>query len=425
MRKNMSDNIFTKKAKKSGEIQYMVRFQYKLVPYPVKNFTKLYRCKSFEECELQLRKVKDLIDKGINPFITSSEIVHEHWTDFVQNKITLKEWKESSRTNYVKFYTKWVKPKIGKIKAENVTRLHANQIIKSMNHLSYRSRILVKSVMQELFSNLEANNYVQENVWSYVKIKAEKREEKKLTNITNNTSIQIIRKIFKAIPHYEPKRVKYQTEEIRAIFYSLLFTAHRVSELLSLEKRHTHLKLNKFISTPDITKTSEHYHFPIPPVIKQYVEDTLKKQNGLFPNLHREVVRVRWKELLAMSGIEFLNDNYLTPHDTRRLMMHVMIKDCKIDSRIVDACLNHKQQGTIKAYIEITYDMVEEAYQKFWAVINSEEIEPTKIESTQSEPISKSSKIENMDRLIKYADMLERGLITQDEFFEFKKELVE
>ena len=62
-------------------------------------------------------------------------------------------------------------------------------------------------------------------------------------------------------------------------------------------------------------------------------------------------------------------------HDTRKMMMSIMINDLGIDSRLADYCLDHKPQGTIKHYLEFTYEDKVKAYEKYWKYIKTGVIE--------------------------------------------------
>ena len=67
--------------------------------------------------------------------------------------------------------------------------------------------------------------------------------------------------------------------------------------------------------------------------------------------------------------IEFFNGKSLTPHDTRSLMLHVMMRDCKIDSRLADFSLEHYQGEIISHYLDFTYEDKKLAFFDYWKIV--------------------------------------------------------
>ena len=50
-------------------------------------------------------------------------------------------------------------------------------------------------------------------------------------------------------------------------------------------------------------------------------------------------------------------------------MLSVMIRDLHIDSRLADYCLDHKQMGVIKHYLEFNYNDKLNSYNKYWNLL--------------------------------------------------------
>jgi len=93
------------------------------------------------------------------------------------------------------------------------------------------------------------------------------------------------------------------------------------------------------------------------------------KSGLIFPTVKKGSVDMMFQRLLKSAKIDTFKGKRISPHDMRRLMLSVMIRDCKIDSVLADTCLNHKQRGTINHYLSFTYDDIEEAYSKYWNLI--------------------------------------------------------
>jgi len=50
-------------------------------------------------------------------------------------------------------------------------------------------------------------------------------------------------------------------------------------------------------------------------------------------------------------------------------MLYVMMRDCKIDSRLVDFCLEHYQGKVISHYLDFSYKDKKEAFINYWGII--------------------------------------------------------
>lgn len=123
----------------------------------------------------------------------------------------------------------------------------------------------------------------------------------------------------------------------------------------------------KIISPHTITKTKEDYHFPLPKECKKYVESI--KEGLLFPTLKRGSMYQIFQRLINLTNIRVYEGKKISVHDTRRLMLTIMITECKIDSRLSDYCLSHKQSSVIEHYLSFDYKDVKKSYKKYWKLI--------------------------------------------------------
>jgi integrase len=211
---------------------------------------------------------------------------------------------------------------------------------------------------------------------------------------------------------------KAQEQEIKTYLYMVVLTAHRIGELLQLTKDDIVIDEKKIISPEEITKTGEEYHFPIPDECLSYIENI---KNGLiFPTLKRGSIYNIFQRLVNIAvdigKINFYEGKTVSPHDMRRIMLHIMIINCGVDSMLADSCLSHKQKGSTKNYVDFTDENIREAYQKYWDILalTGKEYNDkyNKVSTTQHN----SSVMNNTDKLVKLLEMLDRGLITEVEF---------
>lgn len=116
--------------------------------------------------------------------------------------------------------------------------------------------------------------------------------------------------------------------------------------------------------------TKEDYRFPLPEEIIPYLQTI--KSGLIFPTLKKGSVDMMFQRLLKLAGVETFHGKRISPHDLRRLMLTIMIRDLRIDSVLADTCLNHKQKRIINHYLSFTYNDVEDAYNKYWDYIRQE-----------------------------------------------------
>ncbi|MEA2050634.1 MAG: tyrosine-type recombinase/integrase, partial [Campylobacterota bacterium] len=179
------------------------------------------------------------------------------------------------------------------------------------------------------------------------KFKEVPREDISL-RVLNKKPIEIIREIYHAIDKYDYAKHKY-LEMNRMYWKMCVMTAHRMGEVLQLEKSHCYLEENKIVSPASITKTKEDYHFPIPDECLDYIKSV--ESGKLFTMSSSGSLYYGFQRILQKTNIKLVEGKTLSIHDVRKLMLSIMTKDLKIDSRLADYCLEHKQQGVIKHYL--------------------------------------------------------------------------
>lgn len=235
----------------------------------------------------------------------------------------------------------------------------------NLSHVENSTKNQFKRILRPIFIEEKKKGNIYENIIDELET-YEMPVREKLDLRTHEKNIDILRKLYNAIPKYEAL-AKHQKEEFRNFLMLVVMTAHRHGELRQLTIEDCHLDKMIIIAPKTITKTKETYKYPIPEEVIPYLKTI--KRGLIFPTLKKGSVDQMFQRLLKLANIETFNGKRISPHDMRRLLLTVMIKDLKIDSVLADTCLNHKQEGTIKHYVSFTYDDVEEAYNKYWEFI--------------------------------------------------------
>lgn len=219
--------------------------------------------------------------------------------------------------------------------------------------------------MRPLFAEAVKSGILHENVVNNIDTFQES-SDRKIEDRTDDDELSIARRLYDAIPKYKVLS-KQQDPEIKMFLYMVLLTAHRMGEIRKIQKEDVNMEKNKIISPKNITKTKEEYHFPIPEECREYIDSI--KGGLLFPTLKRGSTYAIFQRLLKLTDIKFNKGKTLSLHDTRRLMLMVMIRNCKIDSMLADSCLSHKQSGVINHYLNFSYKDKVEAYEKYWGLL--------------------------------------------------------
>jgi integrase len=218
--------------------------------------------------------------------------------------------------------------------------------------------------------------------------------------------------MYEGIPYFTIQNnwgIKTEEEitEYRMFLYMVLLTAHRYGEILKLKKENVIFSENKIISPKTITKTKEDYHFPIPLECRAYIESI--ESGLLFPTINKSAIWHVYQRYIRDCEINIYEGKKLSIHDTRRLMLSVMIMDCGIDSRLADSCLNHKQKGVIKHYLHFQYKDIVGAYEQYWKKIKGVE-EDTEKDKIVIEELSEDLQ-QTIKNLIKMENMKKQGLL--------------
>jgi len=408
----------TEKKMKNGTIAIMVRFKYDNTIYPVKNFTKLYGCKTRSEAKTQLDKIKVGISQGIKPFVDTPFTLNDIWAKRLETKRISKEWTLETRTNYNYFYNKHIKKWIGHKKLNKITYENLKEIVDNMPTIQGGSKNRVQKLMYPIFDDAIKNGTLNNNPAKHLKI-YKSGSDKNIKLRVKNKNLFIARELVKAIPKYQVHQ-KSQEQEIKMYLYMVVFTAHRIGELLRLKKENVIMDELKIISPPEITKTKIEYHFPIPPICLDYIKSI--PEGLLFPTLKKGGLYNIFQRLLKLTDIQFYEGKTISPHDMRRIMLNIMVIDCNVDGMLADSCLSHQQKGSTKHYVGFEDEHIREAYEKYWDKITLED-KDYDAKYNQSKIIRVSNEISNTDKLLKLFEMYQLGLLTEEEFKVKKEEL--
>ena len=304
-----------------------------------------------------------LISQGKNPFVNTAITFDQFFLQRAEKEVRNREWRENTKDSYMLYYNKHIKKIIGHKKIEKITIDDLNIITENMSQYEASTKNILKKLLHPIFEKATREKIITENITNYLK-RYKSNSDKNIEKRTSEDSLNIIAKIYNAIPNYQV-HCKAQEQEIKMYLYFVLLTSRRVSEVLKLKKEDVVLEEMKII-----TKTKIEDHFPFPSECLNYIEN--REEGLLFPTLKRSSLHAIFKRLLNLTDIKFYKDKSLSPHDTRRLLMSIMISNLKIDSSLADMCLSHSAKGTQKHYLFFSYQDREEAFANYWNLIRDE-----------------------------------------------------
>ena len=405
----------SKKKMKDGSIAIMVRFKHLGITYPVKNFTRLYGSKTEKDAFEKLCEVKSLLSKNKDPFATSLGTLN----DIFKSKIELSEknrvWTKATIKNYKYFFNKHISPVIGKKSIGKITYEEIMKILNSFSHIQSSAKNKVIDILRPIFKEEHKKGNIFENIMLKVDKYTVKIQREDLSKRTNYNNTEIVRKLYNAISTYNQAHSS-NLEQHKMFLYMLLLTAHRYGELNQLEKKHCDLENKKIVSPKEITKTKMDYHFPIPEECFDYIKN---HPGGKLFNVPRGGTASRiFHRLLINAKIETIDNHNISMHDTRKLMLSIMISNLGIDSRLADYCLDHKPQGTIKHYLEFSYEDKVIAYKKYWNYVKNVNVNVNSgIGINELKPKNNIlNNDSNFDKLKELVEMYENGYLTKNQF---------
>ncbi|WP_295022684.1 tyrosine-type recombinase/integrase [Sulfurimonas sp.] len=351
------------KVMNDGSKHIYVQFKHLSKRYPEKNFTKLFGCKTQKQAFEKLQEIKLEISRGKDPFISTKVTLNDLYDERKMISLQKNDWKPRTVENYDYFYNRYVRNTIGHKKPSKITYEDLRKLYDvEMAHVENSTKNQFKRIVRPIFvEEIKKGNIYTNVIDSIETYKMPVREHLQLR--TDERNIDIVRKLYRAIPQYEAL-AKSQKEEFRAFLMLVIMTAHRHGELRQLRIEDCYIDKKMIIAPKTITKTKEDYRFPLPDEIIPYLQTI--KSGLIFPTLKKGSVDMMFQRLLKLAGVETFNGKRLSPHDLRRLMLTIMIRDLRIDSVLADTCLNHKQRGVIKHYLSFDYDDVKTAYSEYW-----------------------------------------------------------
>lgn len=362
MARSKFDGIVEEKNAKGEKVIY-VTFQFNKRRYVRKNFTKLFGVTRKEDAATKLSQVKLDISKNQDPFSVPKNTLNEFFDAMVKDRLETKKWKEETAYWNKSFYNKYLRAKIGESKPSKITEKELTDIIKyDLKHLTEETQQQLKKILTPIFKDAIKQGLMFENIAK--SLPSAKRTLKDNLDVRALEDVEtIVKNLYRAIPFYVSHK-KYQRQEMINFYMFILLTAKRVGEVRQIKREHCFLDEKICVTPTGITKTKKSFKFPIPDEVIPYIQTI--ESGYIFPTISKSTVGFTWANILKLAKISLINDNTVTPHDTRRFFMDVMIDILGEKESVADACLDHEQYSVKRHYHEVKYPAKESAYRKYW-----------------------------------------------------------
>lgn len=405
--KNKYAGISTKKAKDGTENIY-VRFKYLGKTYSVKNFTKLYGLTTEKKAYDRLQEIKHDISKGKDPFSSTGETLNELYEDRKKTMLNKKDgWRPRTAESYDYFYNAHIRKTIGWKKISKITISDIEDIYdKKLAHVENSTKNQFKRIIRPIFVDQIKKGNIHKNIIDEIETYKMPVKEK-LEKRTDEDNIDILRKLYNAVPKYEALSYN-QKEEFRNFLMMVILSGHRHGELRQIRIEHCYLDKKMILAPKEITKTKEDYRYPIPDEIIPYLKTI--KEGLIFPTIKKGSVDMIFQRLVKLAGIDMFAGKRLSPHDMRRLLMSVMIADLSIDSILADACLSHKQNDVKEHYVSLKYKNIEASYHKYWDFIRNDKSKAPERLKMKIHEVLKHYGLEDKEENINLLESIIQGL---------------
>jgi len=402
-------SIYEKKMK-DGSIHIMVRFTYEGTTYPVKNFSKLYGCETRTDANNKLKEVKVLLSQNKDPFSKSLNTFAEIYENKLNTNEANKIWAYYTVKNRRLFFNKYIKndKRIGRKKVEKITYDDIESFLIQFGNNSSSKNTAI-DILRPVFKEAYEKGIILKNLMkseSFKKLRYATKLEIETRAKTNQ--VDIIKGLYESIKYYDKEQARSKNvESHKAYLYLVVMTAHRYGEILQLKKEHCNLDEMKIHAPESITKTEGGYQYPLPIEIYDYIKN--HRGGLLFPSPRGGSADRVFKRLVDLAEIKLAENHQISSHDTRRLLMSVLVEELSIDSNIADYCLEHKKGNVMSFYLHLSYKTKEKTFKKYWDFLRgNNEVEINKTVSVNNE--------NSFDKLEKLVNMLEKGYISQEQF---------
>lgn len=338
---------------------YIAIFSYNGTRYGERNLTKLFGVRTAKQAFEKLQEIKSELSKGIDVFGTKSEKVDDLVYKYLETRTD--NYKKTSTFSY----NKHIKPVIGHLMINKVTKSHLLTIKSNMENLGLSPATLkkVKTILTPVFKEAFNDEVIKRNVLEQVTMGGS-TVKPALTDRIDEPLLEAIKKIYKS--------ALKQDDDYNVMFLISIMCARRAGEILQL--RYEDIKDGIVHVRAATTKTYKGDHpdvvvekYPLPKEVLEIIEtgsgNVFKHYKRTYSDKYAEMIDLGTNLKLKPLAKEYP----IRSHDNRNFIISLQSKKFGRDF-VGTACLSHTNKiADINArYQSIEFDDVVEVFEDYW-----------------------------------------------------------
>lgn len=306
-----------------------------------------------------IRKGKDPLEEKEK--IRTAPTVADLETDYLERWAKTHK-RESSQKKDEEMLTKWIIPKLGKLKVEAVTYQDIERLHRSMKHIPYSANRAL-ALLHKMFALAVKWNWCEKNPVTGVQRYQEEKRERYLSGDELQRLVQALREY----PIYISKedgeeKTNPRKEQSANIIRMLLLTGARRGEVISAKWDQLDLVNGIWTKPSSHTKQKKTHRIPLSaPALAILREIRDKNADGIyiFPattlDTHQTDVKNAWASICKLAKIEGVRI-----HDLRHSYA-AHLASAGLSLPIIGALLGHSQPTTTARYAHLLDDPLKEA----------------------------------------------------------------
>ena len=342
-----------------GSKNYVAIFSHNGTRYGERNLTKLFGVRTAKQAFEQLLEIKSELSKGIDVFGIKSEKMDDLVYKYLETRN--EEYKKNSTSSY----NKHIKPIIGHLYINKVTKNHINTIKKNMEDMKLSKATIkkVKTILTPVFKEALNDDVITKNILENISIGGN-TVKPDLTDRLNETLIDAIRKIYKS--------ALKQPHDYNVMFLISIMCARRYGEILQLKYEDINNGIVHVRAGTTKTYKDENPHITVEkyPLPKEVLEIIGTGTGNIFKHNERTysdkyAAMIDFDAKLQLKPLA--KDYPIRSHDNRNFIISLQSKEYGIDF-VGMACLSHRnKKANINArYHSIEFDDIKEVYENYW-----------------------------------------------------------
>lgn len=353
----------------NGEKHYIAKFIHNSKRYPEKNFTKLYGIKTAKTAFDKLTQIRYELSKGNDVFSRKSSKIDE----------LIKKYFDRQSSDYKKnglaTYNKHIKPIIGHLKIDKVTKDHILKIIHNMENLDLSSNTIrkIKTYLNPIFKDAYNDEIVRRNVLEKITFKANTPKPDLKDRLNESLEVSI-KKIYEQALKFE--------NSYSSCFLVSIMCGRRIGEICKIEYQDI---IDGWVhARASTTKTYKKTHhsdsivetYPLPKEVIDRINFENKNPSEKVFNHYKRTYQDKYKGMIEDKcnlKTKPLYEKYpVRTHDNRYFIISILIKEFNIDI-VGSICLSHSSRSS---NMNMRYTSIEDShkikiYERYWEILRS------------------------------------------------------